>query len=1101
MDGVSKYQDYCDFIKENNTYPAMAATEHGIFSGTLDFIDTCNKNNIKPIVGCEIYMTTESIWQSYLTGGDAPQRYHLVILCKNLQGYKDLIGMNNEAIRNGMVYVSRIKRWYVLITPELLSKWNNGNWIVSNACLGSYAIHPYTFGDDLKETVNRVGFLRELFKDDYYFEFQVLNCSEQKKMNEIQCKIMSKLPNQKAIVTSDAHYLRKEQGILRDIMMAMNWKVSLSMFRHLNQEKRNTEEQMDIYLRTNEQMLHEYYEYEHNLIIPENIFAESCDNTIKIADSIEPFSLNKVQDLDVVKEYFDGDTNEILLTECKNGLMKIKDKIDDPKKYVEVLKKEYEVIKEKNFAPYFLALKKTLSEFEKRDVWTGVGRGSSSSFLINYLLGITKVDPIKYGLMSERFLSPDRDTAPDIDTDCEDRKAAYDIFQYCFPNHEVLLISNKATLAVKNLMKYVWKTLDICYPNPDGAIESSDAISKHLDANYNVLKLTLEEFLEDPFVSEQIENYELVHRDISLREIMRSLYKNLSGISVHAGGLIITEKNENIIPLVPLMDNDVAPYASAFSESGAIKELESIGQIKFDMLGLANLRMMHRCVDTISKSLNIPKEDILKNIDPEFMNLNDNNIFENFRKGYTQGIFQFSSDGMVELLKRMKVDKVEDLSLCNAAFRPGPLAGGLHELLIAAKQDINSVKRNYSEKLWSIISEHLEISYGVLVYEESAMKVGQAIGDFSPKQLNNFRKFLKDGKVVKLANPEKHAKLEKEFHAQFVEKGIEKGIEKKELEEFWIMLEQFSEYSFNCSHSVNYSILAVQTQFFNTYYPGFWYAAVLNETSDPIKELPLIMKQAKERGLNYTFRVPRIDNINSSYTFKPNNNDSKEGTIYIGMNDIKGIGEKATDALKSDVFQNAKIESVKDIVDLAQANKFRAITIKTLLTLANIGMLDILGTKEEVRAQILIEKDKEYRIEESSTGKRSKYRPMTIQEAMEKDQKDNGTGNLFFWQAEQEALGISLSDNPASHLIEKVKTIRKDKNYMQYYVDAGIVLEVENKLSKNQTRYYTIKMSSIIKDETIDLFIWEKQFKHIGENVLKNIRKYGTILIFAHENT
>jgi len=391
-------------------HPAFAMTEHGYLGSTIDYIEICTKNGIKPLVGCEIYMATDEAIRLYKETGEAPKRYHMVILCKNFEGYRELVGMNNDAVKSGNTFVSRIKRWYTLITPSLLAKWGRGNWIVLNACLGSYALHPAVFDDDIRETYNRIVWFREQFGEDYYFEFQMLNMDKQRKMNTIQMKFMKEMfPDQKAVITSDSHYVNRDQAIQRDIVMAMNWKIPLGMFHEINAKNENAEEQVDIFFRTDHQLVESWKEGGHDKIISEEAFSKACQNTIAIAEQIEPFDLSRSQDLNTLKRYFDGDVNEILMKACKKGLeRRILGKVHDPTIYIERLAREFPIVVEKDFAIYFLALQRVLEKLKEKNVWRGIGRGSGGSFLINYLLGITNIDPIKYNLMSWRFLDSNR---------------------------------------------------------------------------------------------------------------------------------------------------------------------------------------------------------------------------------------------------------------------------------------------------------------------------------------------------------------------------------------------------------------------------------------------------------------------------------------------------------------------------------------------------------------------------------------------------------------------------------------------------------------------------------------------------------------------
>jgi DNA polymerase III subunit alpha len=1103
LDGIAKYQDYIDEIKKNSMEPYLAMTEHGYLGSSLNFLDTCKENDINPILGCEIYMTSNENMAEWKNGDiKAPVRSHLVLLAKNKKGYKELVKINNLAIKRGQTFVSRIQRWYVLITPDIIEEVKPKNLIALNACIGSFAFSPALFENNLKETKTRVDWLRKMFGEDYYFEFQTLDHPKQREMNKLQYEFMKRYKDQKAVITSDAHYVSEEDSYLRDITMAANWKVSLKQFKIINDKRNNTEEQIDIYFKTNEQMLNSYHENGHDKIIPEEVFEEACGNTIKIAESITKFSLKAKQELNTMKQYFEKDIDEQLKQECLKGFKKFYHTFDNPNLYADRLKNELSIIKNKNFTAYFLIVQRILQTLRERDIYHGPGRGSGGSFLINYLLEITTLDPIKNGFMQERFVDEARIDYPDLDIDIMDRKATVEIVKELFPQHDIVLISNKGLMHTKSLIKTVWRVLDIEYPAVgQNSLDSADAISKYIDNNYNLLTVTIYDLLKDKYFKQIMVDWHLNVGDdkgLNLESILKKLNGNLNFLSVHAGGLLILDKNDEIVPFIPLIGNDIANYASAYSESGSLTELESIGKIKFDFLGLANLRQLYEVINNISNDFDQDKRELYDKIHPSNINFQDQRVFEGFRNGHTEGIFQFNSPGMTNILKSLKVDSIDELSACNALYRPGPLGSKIHERLIHNKFNPNDIGKEFDKDIWKIIGPHLDNSAGQMIYEEQIMKIGRDIADYNPSQLNAFRKFLKSGQILKKKNKRKFNKLQKEFYDQFIMNGKEKNLNEESLISLWNIMEKFSNYSFNLSHSASYATLAFQTMFMSTYFPGYWYAAVLNQSFDKLEN---IIKEIQNRNLNIKILPPQLSNLYESCVFKMDEKDPNTGIIYIGLSRVKGIGEKAAAAL-SKLF-DIKFRKFDTFIDYLIENKLSVINKRALLTMINIGMFDNFSlTRREARAKVLILKEKtNYRVvKEKKDGKRAKYRPMTIEEGIKKDNEDNNISDTFFYVSEIESLGIGFSENPAYKLKDKLTQIRFNpqiKNGKDY--DAGLISMIKEKTTKKGKKYYYIQIDSLSQGN-ISAFVWEQDIKRIGFELLNDLKKFDTIVFIAKEN-
>jgi DNA polymerase III subunit alpha len=1105
LDGSASYKDYFELLKNTpGQYPSFAMTEHGHLIGTVDYLNTAKEYDVKPIVGMEIYMTTEQQWQDYQEDKKkTPSRYHLVIIAKNKQGYKDLVAMNNYTIKQKRVFTSRIQRWYILQTPEILAKFNKGNWIVSAACVGSFVFYPYSFDNDLKETINRYTWMKNEFGNDFYFEFQLLPIPSQKKMNEIQVKLMSRYPEQKAIVTCDAHYDRLDKDKYRDIIMSMNWKTSYKQFRMIqSKNKRESEEQMNLHFRTNEELYDEWETGVHKDIIPEEMLFQAAQNTIDIVESIEKFSLNKKQSLNTVKQYFDRDPDEIVYEKCVEGLKTRVGRVENLKDYVAVFKKEFEVVKEKKFSTYFLSVLQVINNLAEANVYRGIGRGSGGSFLINYLLGLTNIDPVKYKLMSERFLDAAREDYPDLDIDVESREDMYKIFKNTFPKHDVVLISNRNTLSAKALFKQVWRTFEIDIPVKNNHLGSADKISEHLDTNYG-LRIKLEKVLEDKYILDILDQVDERHDGLDVKTLLREMYQNLSAIGVHAGGVMIIDPKEHIIPYVPTLGNKMSLFATGFCESGNLTELEQIGHIKFDMLGLGNLRCLHETINLIAKAFDTAPESVYKQIDPRDMDIRIPEVYKGFRSGFTQGIFQFASEGMTTILNKLKVQNIDELSMCNALYRPGPLGAGAHTLAIHNKHNPEQAAAAFSDEMWSYIGSILDNTYSVPVFEEQIMKIGLAIADFDPAQLNGFRKFLKNGYNIKSKFPRKFKKLTKEYRDRFMIKGEEKGLDIIELEKLWQIMEKFSSYSFNASHAISYSLLAYQTMYMSVMYPGYWYTSVLNESPKKLENVMIeIRNRVKEKDVNIQFAPAKLGNFYSDFTFVPHEEKNPfEGTIYVGLRHIKGFGDSAMEQMKQ--LEGTSFNKFEEFMKFLKDNKLNAVNKRALLTMANIDMFSELKiSREDARALILLEKEKsKYRVvAEEIEGKRKKYRPMTLEEVKLLDKEENKIGPKYFYIVEKDAIGIAFCDNPTAHLRTQLNKLKRDPSFHGKELDAGLVVGCTEKSTKHGKVYYYVRVDSLAQKKTIGLFVWDRDWKHIGKDIFENLNKNDSVVFVANSN-
>jgi DNA polymerase-3 subunit alpha len=469
------------------------------------------------------------------------------------------------------------------------------------------------------------------------------------------------------------------------------------------------------------------------------------------------------------------------------------------KEYQERLKYETEIIRKKGFIDYTLTVSDVLEACEKKGIIVGCGRGSGAGSIVNYLLNITNIDPIKYNLLFSRYLNIARKDFPDIDSDVSWREGCVDVIKELFPNKEITVIINKNRMQLKKLVKSVFKVLNIRFPRAYSSyVDNADYYSKLIESHEIT---SVNDFFNMKEV-DGLEQYVSHETGLEIKEIFSLFHENIDSLGIHAGGVCILPKEQSNVSYTPVK-NEVYSYATSYSESGGLVELEQIGEIKFDFLGLGTLSLIERCLRIISKTTGISfeklSEDIvkLKNVD-----LNDRKVYDVIQNLCTEGMFQIGSSGMKEFVNLIKPDNIEELCMLVALYRPGPMMSGMQNKVKAVKfqeedyldlwnQKTDGSYVDYSHII-KVFEDIIKPTYYSVIYEEQVMQIGQRIADYSDAELNNFRKFLKTSNKAGVDQEKK-----KQFYGAFIENGIKKGFESDVLEDLWEKLVNFSAYSFN----------------------------------------------------------------------------------------------------------------------------------------------------------------------------------------------------------------------------------------------------------------------------------------------------------------
>lgn len=884
--------------------PAIALTDHGNMFGVFKFVAEANKYNkkgespiIKPIVGCEFYLV-EDRHRKQFTRDLKDMRSHQLLLAKNQEGYNNLIKLCSLGFMEG--FYSKYPR----IDKELILRYHKG-LIATTCCLAAEVPRAILHkGEEEGERVFK--WWLDIFGDDYYVELQRHGIPDQDKANEVLIKFARKY-NVKIIATNDTHYVEKDFYEAHDILLCVNTgeKKSTPTLKDYNDEDTSTKGKRfafyndQFYFKTTAEMSELFSD-----------LPEAIDNTNEIAEKVEVLDLHK----DIMLPHFAlphgyTDQFEYLHHLTFQGARKrygvitseITDRIDF----------ELNVIRNMGFTGYFLIVSDFIKAGRDLGVFIGPGRGSAAGSVVAYCIGITSIDPIKYNLLFERFLNPDRKSLPDIDTDFDDegRQKVIDYVVEKYGRNQVAQIVTFGSMAAKSSIKDVARVLDL-------HLNDANYLAKLVPEKPGIeLRRVMLAPIEGPGglkEKEGLQNDDLEDvkklREIAkgkdlqaevLREAIR-LEGSVRSTGIHAAGIIIAPSD--LTDIIPVSTSKESELLITQFEG---KEIENAGVIKMDFLGLKTLTIIRDCLRLVEENHGVK-------VDIENVPLEDPKTFELYQKGETNGTFQFESAGMQKHLRELKPDKFEDLIAMNALYRPGPM--DYIPNFINRKFGREKVVYDLPE-----LEEYLEETYGITVYQEQVMLLSQKLGGFTKGDADTLRKAM--GKKDRKTLDEKKGK--------FMEGCKTNNLDLKACEKVWTDWEAFAAYAFNKSHSTCYAYVAFQTAYLKAHYPAEYMAAVLTHNLSDIKKITFFIDETRRMGIP----VLGPDVNESGYNFAVN----KIGQIRFGMGAVKGVGENAVIAMMEERAANG---SFKDIVDLTRRVNLRTINRRSLDALANAGAFD-----------------------------------------------------------------------------------------------------------------------------------------------------------------
>ncbi len=882
--------------------PAVAISDHGNMFGVFEFVKQAynHKNEdgslkVKPIVGCEFYIT-ENRHKKQFSKEDKDPRYHQILLAKNETGYKNLVKLTSIG------YIEGMYSKYPRIDKELIHKYHEGI-IATTCCLG--ALVPQTIlkkGEE--EAENEFKWWLNIFQKDYYVELQRHGIPDQDKVNLVLLKFAKKY-GVKIIASNDSHYVDEKDFNAHDILLCINTgeKQSTPALREFTDDdvsiknKRFAFPNNQFYFKKTAEMQTVFDDLE-----------EALDNTNEVVDKIDVLDLKRdilLPHFTVPKEFNSQDEylEHLTWTGAKERYKEITPEIE------ERLNFELFTIKTMGFAGYFLIVSDFIIAGKKLGVFVGPGRGSAAGSVVAYCIGITNIDPIKYNLLFERFLNPERKSMPDIDTDFDDegRQKVLNYVVEKYGKNQVAQIITYGTMAAKMSIKDVARVLDL-------PLSESNALAKLVPDRPGT---SLRRVLQAPLTGEKSLQEEGVGGD-DLENIkkLREIYKgddmqakvlheaeilegSVRNTGIHASAIIIAPKDlTDLIPVASSKDSEL--WLTQIDGNN----IEAAGVLKMDFLGLKTLSILKTALHLIKQNHGVI-------IDLDALPLDDKKTYKLYQRADTNGTFQFESAGMQKHLRDLKPDTFNDLIAMNALFRPGPMA--YIPSYIERKHAREQIHYDLPE-----VEEILKDTYGITVYQEQVMLLSQKLANFSKG----------DADVLRKAMGKKQRSVLAEMKEKFIKGGTTNGHPAEKLEKIWHDWEAFAQYAFNKSHSTCYALVAYQTAYLKAHYPSEYMAAVLNHAGS-IDKITFFMEECKRMGL----KVLGPDVNESQKGFAVN----KKGEIRFGFSGMKGVGEAAVEGI---IEEREKRGHFSSIYDLIKRVNQRTVNKKSLESLAYAGAFD-----------------------------------------------------------------------------------------------------------------------------------------------------------------
>lgn len=875
LDGAIKVDKLVEYGKKNN-FKALAISDHGNIFGAVKFFQKCKSAGIKPILAIEAYLTEDCAIKK-----SDNKYYHIILIVENEVGYKNLCKLISFSFKEGFYFKPRIDY-------AILEKHAEG-LIATSGCLGGH-IPQLLQTDNYEEIDKRIQwFLRVFGRERFYLEVQPEDQTLQKVINSKIYDLATKY-DLELVATADCHYVNEEDREAHEIMLSIQTQGKLT------DPNRYSFGDCRVHLRTTEQML-EIFKDHPSAVWNSGKIADRCTFEFKTGQLHFPQS-----------PIPEGSTeNDFFTTQCYKGFEKLLADgyipVEKKEDYQARLQLEIDLIIKMGYVGYFLVVSDFIQWAKRHDIPVGPGRGSAAGALVAWALEITNIDPLKYNLLFERFLNPERVSMPDIDIDfcIEGREKVIEYVKDKYGHDKVCQIITFGTMMAKGVLKDVARVLSFPF-------EDANTLTGLIPAQLNI---TLEEAKEqEPQLKEMIANNPQVAKIFSIAERLEGLTRHASK---HAAGIVISpEPIDEVLPVY------IPPKTTDLVTQYAMTELETLGYLKMDFLGLKTLTLIDRTVKMIKE--NYGTEIIIDKIP-----FDDKKTFELLGAGLTSGVFQLESDGLKEVLRKLQPDKFEDIIAVNALYRPGPLGSGMVDDYIERRHGRQKVSYLLPE-LQPILQE----TYGVIVYQEQVMKIASVVGGYS----------LGEADILRRAMGKKKAEVMAEQSAIFVEKSKARNVDPKKAQELFDLMAYFAGYGFNKSHSAAYAMIAYQTAYLKTHYPAEFMAVLISLESDHAEKMSFYLEEAKHIGL--TIEKPDINK--SGIEFKASGK-----SILFGLRGIKNVGLAALE----NIIAQRNEKRFLDMMDFCTRVDLRTVNKRVLEHLIWAGAFDTLpGNRAQKTAEL-----------------------------------------------------------------------------------------------------------------------------------------------------
>ena len=1026
LDGACEIGKLVDRVKELEM-PAVAMTDHGNIFGAVEFANAAKAAGVKPILGCELYVCKK---EDHRAAPEGDSYNHLIVLAENDEGYRNLVKVVSEGSLHGFYYKPRVSK-------KFLAEHSKG-LIALSGCLKGEVAEELTF-EHFDKAREAAATYQDIFgKGNFYLEIQNQGLPEEDRIQNNLLKLEQDL-GIPMVATNDSHYLCEDDAHAQDVM------VCIQTGKSINDTNRLKFANNQFFVKSYPEMQKEFLGYERFLHRTLEI-AERCNT--KLEKVHDPFPQFDVPSGYSIPDYFEhvtreGFANRLNLLRELQAQGRLTHSLED---YEQRLSREIGIIRQMQFAGYFLIVWDFIRYAREHNIPVGPGRGSAAGALVAYALRITDIDPLQNELLFERFLNPERISLPDIDIDfCMNRRG--EVINYVtqkYGRDQVAQIITFGTMACKAAIKDSGRAMDIPYSEVERIVKMVP----------QTLNITIDQALKDsPSMATAYETEPQVKELIDTAKKLEGLVRN-SG--VHAAGVVISPLP--LTDLVPLHRTKNDEIVTAYD----MKAIEKLGLLKMDFLGLTTLTI-------IDDALRLIEQVRGERLDLPTLALDDVQTYEKvFHTGLTSGVFQFESQGMRDVLRRYKPTAVEDLTALNALYRPGPIQGGMIDDFIDRKWGRKKIEYELPE-LETMLKETL----GVIVYQEQVMQIANRLAGYS----------LGEADLLRRAMGKKNAEEMAKQRQRFVKGALDRGFPQKKVEKIFDLMEQFAGYGFNKSHSAAYALLAYHTAYMKTHYPVEFMAALLTSVSGSTDDVVKYIKECREMGI--AVEPPDV-NVSDAY-FTPHGE-----AIRFGLAAVKNVGHNAIESI---VMARKEIGAFKSIFQFCEKVDLRLLNKRVIESLVKSGAMDAMGRRSQLMA--VIDSAMEHAQKSQRDAAMGQHGLFGVFAEDKTAQTDKPLPNIPDWDehqrlsAEKEILGFFITGHPLEKYRDKLLDFSaltteelgqlKSSTGRDEVLVGGILKAVRVSKSKKGDLYAQGRLEDM--NGSVDILCFSESFKRLTEKL------------------